>query len=370
MINKLFREVAGQFYASFLFASLALLCCSTVVIAGNSPFAGIVSSDQSVAQSTVIPPAPPAGFAPLAASDGDLEYYGFPPRPDEQSAPRAYANWKKIVSVPRGANPQATQTTISAGPAKDMLIGPPLSNGNVSATSSNWSGYAITSATDTWTHNDNSVFQEFFVPVAQPAFGVCNDIPVYGVQWPGFDGTTDSDVLQAGALEIAQCSSSGTATSYSAWYEWYPYSLTEVSVPAIHPGDLVAVEVWYTTASPHGHAYIVNYTLNVAATYNFNPPSSATYLGDSVEWVSERPGVSGSLSDLMNYVGDAFNDDYAYNGSYYYPSSTYAGTTTYRISMTCPPWNPSSSCTSTTVISTPYLYGVDTLWFYDSKPAL
>jgi hypothetical protein len=144
-----------------------------------------------------------------------------------------------------------------------------------------------------------------------------------------------------------------------------------VSVPAIDPGDLVGVEVWYTTAYPHGHAYIANYTLNVAGTYSFSPPSTTTYLGDSVEWVLERPGISGGLSDLMNYVGDAFNDDYAYNGRrYYYPSSTNAGTTTYRISMTCPPWNPSSSCTSTTIISTPHRYGRDALWFYDSKPAL
>jgi hypothetical protein len=215
MTSKSFREIVRRLYVSSVLVTLALLCRSTLVMAGNSPFTGIVSTDQSVAQSTVITPAPPEGFAPLTASDGDLEYYGFPPRPDERNTPEAYANWKKMVSVPRGANPQATQTTIWAGPAKDMLIGPTLKSGNVSATTSNWSGYAITSAAGKWTHNDNYVFQEFFVPVAQPAFGVCNNVPVYKLQWPGFDGAFISgDVLQAGALEAAQCSSSGTSTVY------------------------------------------------------------------------------------------------------------------------------------------------------------
>jgi hypothetical protein len=71
----------------------------------------------------------------------------------------------------------------------------------------------------------------------------------------------------------------------------------------------------------------------------------------------------------MNYVGDAFNDDYAYNGTLYYPAATYAGTTTYYSQMTCPPWNPSSACSKKTIISTPYLYDRWALWFYDSAPA-
>ncbi|MBV8360766.1 MAG: hypothetical protein JO189_22945 [Deltaproteobacteria bacterium] len=370
MRNKLLVEqITGRLCASILLA-VAFFSQSTLALAGSSRFGEIVSSDQSVAQSVIIPTAPPAGFAPTAASDADLEYYGYPPRPDEQSAPKAYSNWKKMVSAPRGVNPQATQTTISAGPASGVRMGPTLSNGNVSVSSNNWSGYAITAANGTWTHNNNYVFQQFFVPVAQPAFGVCNDVPVYSVQWPGFDGAFISgDVLQAGALEGAQCSSSGRATLYTAWYEWYPFSMTFVSVPAVQPGDLLGVEVWYTTTSPHGHAYIVNYTLNTSGSYAFNPPSTTTYLGDSVEWVQERPGVNGGLADLLNYVGDAFNEAEAYNGSYYYPSSTLSGTTTYRILMTCPPWNPSSACTSTKTISSPYLYSPYSLWFYDSLPA-
>jgi hypothetical protein len=131
-------------------------------------------------------------------------------------------------------------------------------------------------------------------------------------------------------------------------------------------------EVWYTTTSPHGHVYLANYTLYTAASYGFNPPSGTIFAGNSAEWVMERPGVNGGLADLTNYNGlaDAYNVDYAYNGSnYFYPASVPSVYTDYAIRMVCPPWNPSSSCSSQTVISTPDLYGLYTLWFYDSVPA-
>src|ERR1700742_1393836 len=43
--------------------------------------------------------APPKGFHPLTASDQDLEYYGFPPRPNEIAAPKALASWQKAMTA-------------------------------------------------------------------------------------------------------------------------------------------------------------------------------------------------------------------------------------------------------------------------------
>jgi hypothetical protein len=348
-----------------------VLCgLSSGVMAGGTPFAGSVSSDQTIAEGVVTPSQPPADLNPLAASDEELEENGFPPRPDPQSAPASYARWQTLVSVPRVANPKLTQTTIYNGPAQHLSMGPTLSNGIVSTTSTNWSGYAAVGARGTFAHNNSFIFQEWIVPIAQTAFGVCNGIPVYSSQWDGFDGYGSGDVLQAGTEADAVCSSSGRATLYSSWIEWYPFSETRVSVPAAQPGDLMGSEVWYTTSSPHGHAYLVNYTLNQAQTYAFNPPSGTTFVGNSAEWIEERPGVNGGLADLTNYVADPFNVDYAGNTvSYFYPGSSPAGTTIYAIRMTCPPWNPSSACSSTKIISTPDLYGLYTLWFYDSVPA-
>jgi hypothetical protein len=60
----------------------------------------------------------------------------------------------------------------------------------------------------------------------------------------------------------------------------------------------------------------------------------------------------------------------AYNGTHVYqPGSSPSGTTIYNITMTCPPWNPSSACSSTTGLSSADLYGTFTLFFYDEGPA-
>ena len=48
--------------------------------------------------------APPKGFNPLTASDQDLEYYGFPPRPNEVAAAKALATWQKAMALPRLAS--------------------------------------------------------------------------------------------------------------------------------------------------------------------------------------------------------------------------------------------------------------------------
>jgi hypothetical protein len=237
-------------------------------------------------------------------------------------------------------------------------------------TTDNWSGFAITAANNTFKVNNSEIVNQFQVPIAQQAFGVCNGGWDYSSQWAGFDGAfISNDVLQAGTEADAYCSGGSKSTLYSAWYEWYSNGEVRVSYPVVSPGDLMGVEVWYTTSAPHGHAYILNGSTQVYTTIGFDPPSGTTYLGNTAEWVEERPGVNGGLADLTNYVADQFNLDYAYNGSYYEPGSSPSGTTTYNITMTCPPWNPSSACPTTTDISVVDLYGTYTLWLYNEGPA-
>jgi Peptidase A4 family len=376
--NKLYTKVAGRLCTIGLSVAFALCGLSPRVMAGGMPPAGSVASNQSVAQAVIVASQPPAGFSPLAASDQDLADYGFPPKPDPQSAPKAYAKWRMLVSVPRAANPQLIQTNIYNRPAQRVSTGKTLSNGIVSVTSGNWSGYAAVGPTGTFTPNSSFVYQQWIVPVAEQAHGVCNGFWDYSSQWPGFDGFGSSDVLQGGTEVDAYCAPDPVGASniqnsfYSAWIEWYPFPETRVSAPPVQPGNFMVGEVWYTTSAPSGHVYLANYTLYTSASYAFNPPSGTTFAGNSAEWIMERPRVNGGLADLTNYNGlaDSFNVDYAYNThSYFYPAAVPSGSTDYAITMTCPPWNPSSSCTSTTAISTPFLYDTYALWFYDGGPA-
>jgi hypothetical protein len=43
--------------------------------------------------------APPEGFDPAKASDAQLAFYGFPPRPDSQSDPAYSAFWERAVQA-------------------------------------------------------------------------------------------------------------------------------------------------------------------------------------------------------------------------------------------------------------------------------
>jgi hypothetical protein len=347
---------------------------TSLVLAGGAPPVPNIAADQSIAQAVVPYSAPPSDFHPLSASDAELEDHGFPPRPNVLSEPMAYAHWEKLVSVPKVAKAKLQQTTIYNGRVHNLLRGQTLRNGTVAATSLNWSGYAVIGGSGTFVTNTNVIFSEWVVPRAQQGFGVCDGGWDYSSQWDGFDGVTSNDVLQAGTEADAYCAGSTSDTFYSSWIEWAPAPEVRVSIPAARPGDLMISEVWLTLTPPYGHAYLVNYTLQQAQVYAFNPPGGATYLGDSAEWIEERPtvNVNGNvgLANLTNYVADQFNFAYAANSSnYFFPGASPAGTTTLAINMACPPWTPGSSCPSAAVISTPSLYGFFTLWFYDA-PAL
>jgi len=332
-----------------------------------------LATGQSDVSDAIVFAGPPAEFNPLTASRTELEQYGIPPRPDPSDTV-PFARWKKLVMSPQTRLNDVTvkATKIFHGPAKNAKVKAVVENTTL-ATSDNWSAYAVTDAKGTFTANDSYVYGEWTIP----AVGVenCADAPYLSSQWIGFDGAfVSGDVLQAGT-EVDGCPS-----SYSAWYEWYTTGCTvnSASQPcysynlslAINPGDLVVAEVWYTTAAPHGHAYIYNYSTQKAASVAFNQPSSpsAGYVGNSVEWVVERP--DGGAYNLTNYVSDQFNWTLGWNGSsYFYPGSSPSSATVYNISMTCPGWNPSSSCSSTTDISTVDLFSSGTLWFYADGPA-
>src|SRR6266702_8865806 len=97
--------------------------------------------------------APPAGFDPIAASDEELAYHGFPPRPNQNTEPKAFAWWAKAMQHSKSrVMPTLQETSIFHGPAKQAkangVTSAAVAN-NVSLTnqpsntsySYNWSGY-------------------------------------------------------------------------------------------------------------------------------------------------------------------------------------------------------------------------------------
>ncbi len=337
----------------------------STAFAENPPHGHWVYDPMNIATPGFVYDVPPAGFDPLTASDTELQQWGFPPRPIESDA-TAYARWKRVAGLKRIAA-QLTFTNIYNEPARNVRVGEAINNATA-ATSDNWSGYVVVGANGLFAPNNSEVYSDWIVPAAHQTAvpPTCSSTWYYSSQWAGFDGYESNDVLQAGTEADANC----TSTLYSFWYEWYPFAETRVSLP-VGPGDVVAVGVQYTTASPHGTAYLSNLTTGNGTAYSFNPPSGTTYVGKSAEWILERPTVSGSPADLPNYVIDLFTGAQATNGHTYLPNGPIPpGGSIYAVAMTCPPWNPTSSCGSATNISVVGLIdNFNTLRFEAEGPA-
>ena len=302
--------------------------------------------------------APPAGFNPLNASDQDLEYYGFPPRPNEIAAPKAFASWQKAMTASKlRVAPTLEVTKNFAGPAK-VKAGAGTPATGTAASSSNWSGYVNTNGVTKYGSTSfYYIIGDYVVPIARQAYSKCDGTWDYTVTWVGIDGWGSGDVLQAGNEADAYCNGTTKSAYYSAWYEWYPYGWTRITSLPIVPGDDLFVEVW-STSSTAGHAYLVNYNTDQYVIVNFSAPPGTQLVGNSAEWIVERPGVGGGLATLANYISDYFSDAYAYNFGYSAVDPGSAGS--FPVTMLDNSGNP---------ISYPTPLGVNAIWMQDEGSA-
>lgn len=344
--NRLVTIAAVAFLSTFAGASAQEQMRDTpgpIVAPEQAPVREIA---RPAGMSVVAPP--PAGFDPQKASPQELARYAFPPAPDAARAPHAYASWQKVVQIragqvrPMGAQvnqsvnaPVLKPTTIYNRPIQraGQSVASAARNSTVLSNSYNWSGTSVRNFTNPF--NKEAIIAEFVVPTARQALYTCNGGWDYSSLWPGIDGNGSTDVLQAGVEVDSYCRNYNTQSFYSAWIEWYPYPETQVSTPTIGPGDLIYIEVWNVSPTA-GYATIVNLSTQQGASYNLTAPAGTSLVGNSAEWIVERPGVSGGLANLTNYVGSSwtFGVAWDYTASpvtYYFPGLDPGGASTFEI---------------------------------------
>ena len=322
-----------------------------------------------------IPPMPPANFNPVTASDAALAHYGFPPRPNAATAPDDYAFWRHLVTLPaKRVNPTLRATKVYNGPAQIGPLAARSANGPTGTSSNNWSGYAIVDGKNPFKATNTYVYGAFVVPTARQAFGACKGT-VYSSSWVGIDGFNSSDVFQAGIEADATCSANKTTAYYTAWYEWFPISEIAISSPPVAPGNLIYVYIW-NVSQTQGWYYMANDTQNVYSTLEFKAPKGTKLTGNSVEWIVERPGIGGSLSNLMNYTAIPWYYARAANsarGSLEYSPGTAPTGTLYSITMIDSSSNeisqsyatPESALTYVNEKGAGFHYAGSALWFFD-----
>ncbi|MCI4364298.1 MAG: G1 family endopeptidase [Thermoplasmata archaeon] len=150
---------------------------------------------------------------------------------------------------------------------------------NISST--NWAGFAVSSAKNTVT----DVRSSWAVPAIS---GTCPLLTnQYSSFWVGIDGYSSTTVEQIGT--DSDCS--GGSPSYYAWYEYFPNPSRTITSLTISSGDKIYAEVNYTGGSflltlkdtTTGKSFSANRTLPGA-------------LRSSAEWIAEAPsGLTGVL---------------------------------------------------------------------------
>ena len=164
------------------------------------------------------------------------------------------------------------------------------------ATSGNWSGYAVTAADGSVT----DVTGSWTVPSANCTAGPATG---YAAFWVGIDGYNSSTVEQTGT--DSDCSS-GTPTYY-AWYEFYPRASVLISSLTISPGDVISAEVKSTGSG--------NFTVTLTDTSTGKTFSTSGKVSgaeeSSAEWIAEAPSSSSSILPLADFGSVSFTSGMA-----------------------------------------------------------
>ncbi len=247
---------------------------------------------------------PPPGFRPEAASDAERAVYGLPSRPGASAGKVAgLAAWTRAMTAARYyIAPMIRQTGRQHRPAMFPVM-TSLSRTAGTMTTENWAGQVVENGSTAYGPSSFAeVLAQWEVSAAQQAVGVCAGTDVEAT-WVGVDGLSISqDVMQAGTEADAECSGGYTVQDEYAWFEWYPADEYQVANFPVVPGGSMFVVLQATSATTATVTF-VNLQTNAYTVVGFSAPAGTTLIGNTAEWIVERPSMGrnmslGTLSDI------------------------------------------------------------------------
>jgi hypothetical protein len=153
----------------------------------------------------------------------------------------------------------------------------PLHGGT--ATSLNWSGYAVTPSGGAVT----AVSSKFTVPSA----GLVP--PGFAATWTGIGGYNTSDLIQAGTAEQSAPDNPLVGPQYYAWYELLPDSETQLTGCSgdtnctVTPGDAITVDISQVSGNTWG------ISMTDAGHWSWSKNVAYSSSQSSGEWILEAP---------------------------------------------------------------------------------
>lgn len=217
-----------------------------------------------------------------------------------------------IMGLLPGGLTATAAASATAGVATTVIHRPinvrSIHNDNVSST--NWSGYAVQSA---------SQFTQVSGTWVQPT-ATCNKLvgSTYAAFWVGIDGYSTSSVEQLGT--DSDCSRS--TPKYYAWWEMYPAGSVDISTSTypVSPGDTLTGSVTRSGT---------NYTLSLHSSrgWTFSTTQSGSDANGSAEWIAEAPSLCTIFAcrnaNLTNFGTVTFSSSTAATGGSAAPISSF-----------------------------------------------
>lgn len=270
---------------------------------------------------------PKPGFNPLRASPEELEKFKLPPRPDAKLSPRAFVNWRRMMSPPLWFIPQAKLERFAEDPSlafsvsetrrqqRLRMAGPTTQEG-----SRNWSGAYI--------RDDPAkrfvLIQAYWIvsrpypPPPEIAGDTWNAGTYHATTWVGLDGHDGGSLSlpQLGTSHVVTLPQDGNdlrqlQTSLGAWWQWWVKNDPmdhPIDIPSteflVQLGDLIAAQLDVLDPGT------VRFTLKNQSSGQLFPPFDVaapphqggrlTVEGKTAEWIVERPAEPLS-SDLLPF---------------------------------------------------------------------
>ena len=232
------------------------------------------------------------GQRPSAASNEELRRHGLPPRPDPRKFPGAARLW---LTAEKRFRFQVEPILITHpgrvhGYVRDLRKTKTEGTGY---TSGNWSGKVFATGGRPYAE----AWASWTVPRVQIPPGGGPGI-YYSSIWLGFGGFNPTPLLQAGTEQDITLDAAGniTANTY-AWTEWFtdvamqPEQEISQQVFPVSPGDSVALFLYWAGGS-NGSATFLNLDTGLSTAVQMTKPNDGTVMvGDTVEWIVERPSL-------------------------------------------------------------------------------
>ena len=162
-----------------------------------------------------------------------------------------------------------------------------------SASSLNWSGYAVTGANG----SVRDVSGSWIVPSV-----TCDSGTEYASFWVGIDGFNSNTVEQIGT--DSDCHTGSPA--YYAWFEFYPHPMFTINKLAVNPGDRMSAHVQYAQRQ-----FTVTLTNNTTGQSFSTSTKVNSAQRSSAEWVAEAPSSAGGILPLADFHTVSYSGDTA-----------------------------------------------------------